>query len=55
MQRNMPELKNTGERNKDMQPVFCYVHKYIYSPTRLKATVMAAHFNISHYYMGLYF
>jgi len=55
MQRNMPELKNTRERNKDMQAVFCYIHKYIYAPERLKATVMAAHFNISDDYMGPYF
>jgi len=55
MHRNMPELKNTRERNKDMQAVFCYIHKYIYSPERLKATVMAAHFNISGEYMGPYF
>ena len=55
MQRNMSELKNTGERNKDMQAVFCYIHNYIYAPERLKATVMAAHFNISGDYMGPYF
>jgi len=55
MQRNMPELKNTKERNKDMQAVFCYIHKYIYAPERLKATVMAAYFNISDDYMGPYF
>ena len=55
MQRNMPELKNTQERNKDMQAVFCYIHKYIYAPERLKATAMAAHFNISDDYMGPYF
>ena len=55
MHRNMPGLKNTRERSKDMQAVFCYIHKYIYSPERLKATVMAAHFNISGDYMGPYF
>lgn len=55
MQRNMPELKNTGGQSKDMQAMFCYIHKYIYTPDKLKATLMAAHFNISTDYIGPYF
>lgn len=55
MQRNMPELINTGAKNKDMQAMFCYIHKYIYNPDRLKATAIAAHFNISAEYIGPYF
>jgi len=55
LQRNMPELKNTRERNSDMQAVFCYIHKFIYEPERLKANSMASHFNISADYFGPYF
>ena len=32
LQRNMPELKAAAHRSKDMQAVFCYVHKHIYTP-----------------------
>ena len=55
MQRNMPELKDTVERSRDMQAMFCYIHKYIHTPDRLKASVMAVHFNISADYIGPYF
>jgi len=55
LQRNMPELKSIIHRGKDMQAVFCYIHKHIYTPRKLKADVMAAHFNIPGNYIGLYF
>lgn len=55
LQRNMPELKLAKGRSKDMQAVFCYVHKHIYSPGKLRAYVMAAHFNITEDYIGPYF
>lgn len=55
LQRNMPELKPVGRHNRDMQAIFCYIHKNIYSPDLLKAAVMADHFNISQDYIGSYF
>jgi AraC family L-rhamnose operon regulatory protein RhaS len=55
LQRNMPELKATGHRSKDMQAVFCYVHKHIYTPAKLKSSVMSAHFNTAPNYIGPYF
>jgi AraC-like DNA-binding protein len=55
MQRNMPEIKNSAQRSKDIQSIFCYLHKYIYQPKNLKANVMAAHFNLSEDYIGPYF
>jgi AraC family L-rhamnose operon regulatory protein RhaS len=55
LQRNMPELKATAQRSKDMQAVFCYVHKNIYVPARLKSPVMASHFNTTPDYIGPYF
>jgi AraC family transcriptional regulator, L-rhamnose operon regulatory protein RhaS len=55
MQRNMPEIKNSAQRSKDIQAIFCYLHKYIYQPKNLKANVMAAHFNLSEDYIGPYF
>jgi AraC family L-rhamnose operon regulatory protein RhaS len=55
LQRNMPELSPTAERSRDMQAVFCYLHKYIYTPEKLKAAVLAAHFNTTTDYIGPYF
>ncbi|QNR84786.1 helix-turn-helix transcriptional regulator [Pedobacter riviphilus] len=55
MQRNMPEIKSNAQRSKDIQAIFCYLHKYIYQPKNLKANVMAAHFNLSEDYIGPYF
>ena len=55
MQRNMPEFKSTAQRSRDVQAIFCYLHKYIYQPKSLKADVMAAHFNLSEDYIGPYF
>lgn len=55
LQRNMPELKSTPDRSRDMQAVFCYLHKHIYAPEKLRATVMAVHFNTTPDYIGPYF
>jgi AraC family L-rhamnose operon regulatory protein RhaS len=55
LQRNMPELKAAAHRSKDMQAVFCYVHKHIYTPDKLKSTVMASHFHTTPDYIGPYF
>jgi len=55
LQRNMPELKPVGPRGRDMQAIFCYIHKNIYYPNLLKAPIMAGHFNVSQDYIGPYF
>lgn len=55
LQRNMPELNPTVTRTRDMQAIFCYIHKHIYSPDKLRATAMAGHFNTTPGYMGPYF
>ena len=55
MQRNMPEIKSSLQRSKDIQAIFCYLHKHIYHPQNLKASIMAAHFNLSEDYIGSYF
>ncbi|MNK44095.1 HTH-type transcriptional activator RhaS [compost metagenome] len=55
MQRNMPEIKSNSQRTKDIQALFCYLHKHIYQPKQLKASVMAAHFKLSEDYIGPYF
>lgn len=53
--RNMPELKVTAHRSRDMQAIFCYLHKFIYTPEKLRAPIMAAHFNTTADYIGPYF
>ncbi|WP_412467256.1 AraC family ligand binding domain-containing protein [Pedobacter sp. KLB.chiD] len=55
IQRNMPEIKSNAQRSKDIQTVFCYLHKNIYQPKNLKASIMAAHFELSADYIGPYF
>lgn len=55
LQRNMPELKSVAHGSKDMQAIFCYIHKHIYTPDKLKADVIATNFNITGNYIGLYF
>ena len=55
LQRNMPEIKSNAHRSRDMQAVFCYIHKHIYYPEKLKAQLMAEHFNFTKDYMGQYF
>lgn len=55
LQRNMPTLRTTGKINKDMQAVFCYIHKHIYEPEKLRAVRMATEFNTTANYIGPYF
>lgn len=55
LQRNMPEVKATANRSRDMQAFFCYLHKHIYFPDKLTATVLAAQFNTTPAYIGPYF
>ncbi|MOA28892.1 HTH-type transcriptional activator RhaS [compost metagenome] len=55
LQRNMPEVRSYQYRTKDMQAVFCYIHKNIYYPANLKAQIMAEHFKFSKDYIGQYF
>jgi AraC family L-rhamnose operon regulatory protein RhaS len=55
LQRNMPEIRSNEHRTKDMQAVFCYIHKHIYYPEKLKAQIMAEHFKFTKDYIGQYF
>ncbi len=55
LQRNMPELKETSNRSKDVQALFCYLHKHIYCPEKLRASAIAANFNTTEDYIGPYF
>lgn len=55
LQRNMPEISANEHRTKDMQAVFCYIHKHIYYPEKLKAQTMAEHFRFTKDYIGQYF
>jgi AraC family L-rhamnose operon regulatory protein RhaS len=55
LQRSMPEIKSNEHRTKDMQAVFCYIHKNIYYPEKLKAQIMAEHFKFTKDYIGQYF
>lgn len=55
LQRNMPELKPATGRSRDMQAVFCYIHKHIYTPAKLRSSVIASHFHTTTDYIGPYF
>jgi AraC family L-rhamnose operon regulatory protein RhaS len=55
LQRNMPELKVAAGRSRDMQALFCYIHKHIYTPAKLRSSVMALQFNTTVDYIGPYF
>jgi len=55
LRRNMPELKITANRSRDMQAIFCYLHKFIYTPDKLRSTAMAIHFKTTADYIGPYF
>lgn len=55
LQRNMPELKITPTRDRNMQAIFCYLHKHIYTPTKLRSPVIATNFNTTANYIGPYF
>ncbi|MCJ7935770.1 MAG: AraC family ligand binding domain-containing protein [Chryseobacterium sp.] len=55
LKRNMPELQAVGNRSRDLQAIFCYIHKNIYEPDLLRAQHMAKHFNLATEYLGTYF
>ena len=55
LQRNMPELKITRDRSRNMQAVFCYLHKHVYTPAKLRAPEIARQFNTTPDYIGPYF
>jgi AraC family transcriptional regulator, L-rhamnose operon regulatory protein RhaS len=55
LQRNLPELTAATRPERDMQAMFCYIHKYIYTPDKLRAGTMASHFNTTPDYIGPYF
>ncbi|KLT66711.1 AraC family transcriptional regulator [Pedobacter sp. BMA] len=55
LQRNMPGLKTSPKHTRDMQALFCYLHKNIYTPDKLRAHAIAAHFNTTNDYIGTYF
>ncbi len=54
LMRNMPELQ-INTRSRDLQAIFCYIHKNIYTPSLLRSQIMAPHFNIAPDYLGTYF
>lgn len=55
LKRNMPELKTSGTQVRNLQAIFCYIHKNIYEPDLLRTRVMANHFNLAADYFGNYF
>jgi len=55
LQRNMPELRSNSFKSRDLQAMFCYIHKNIYDHNRLRIQIMAEHFNIANDYLGIYF
>lgn len=55
LMRNMPELQANAGRSRDLQAIFCYIHKNIYTPDLLRSQVMAPYFNITPDYLGTYF
>jgi AraC family L-rhamnose operon regulatory protein RhaS len=55
LKRNLPEIEPNLLHNRNMQAIFCYIHEHIYTPDKLKAAVMAGHFNTSADYIGPYF
>ncbi len=55
LQRNLPEMMDTAGQPKNMQALFCYIHKFIYSPAKLRAAVLAKQFNSTEDYIGRYF
>jgi AraC family L-rhamnose operon regulatory protein RhaS len=57
LQRNRPELSpaTPASRTKDMQAVFAYLHTHIYTPEKLRAPILASHFNTTAEYIGPYF
>lgn len=55
LQRNLPEMANHTGQPKNMQALFCYIHKFIYAPEKLRASALAHQFNTTEDYIGRYF
>ncbi|MGN6416088.1 MAG: helix-turn-helix domain-containing protein [Pseudobacter sp.] len=55
LQRSLPEIEETAGQNKNMQALFCYIHKYIYTPEKIRLQVLATQFNTTEDYIGRYF
>ncbi|NML23524.1 AraC family transcriptional regulator [Pseudoflavitalea sp. G-6-1-2] len=55
LQRNLPEITDMNGQSKNMQAIFCFIHKHIYDPARLRASELAKQFNTTEDYIGRYF
>jgi AraC family L-rhamnose operon regulatory protein RhaS len=55
LHRNMPELRGGAKQSRDIQAIFCYLHKHIYNPELLRSPAMATQFNTTADYIGSYF
>ncbi len=55
LQRNLPGMTGTAGQPKNMQALFCYIHKFIYTPSKLRASALAQQFNTTEDYIGRYF
>lgn len=55
LQRNLPEITDMAGQPKNMQAMFCYIHKYIYSPVMLRSSALARQFHTTEDYIGRYF
>lgn len=55
LQRSLLEIADVAGQNKNMQALFCYIHKFIYSPDKLRLPVLARQFNSTEDYIGRYF
>lgn len=55
LQRNLPEIADHAGQPKNMQALFCYIHKFIYSPEKIRSSELARQFNTTEDYIGRYF
>lgn len=55
LQRSLPEIAEASGQNRNMQALFCYIHKFIYTPDQLRLQVIARQFNTTEDYIGRYF
>jgi AraC-like DNA-binding protein len=55
LQRNLLEMTGTAAQPKNMQALFCYIHKFIYAPAKIRASALAQQFNTTEDYIGRYF
>jgi len=55
LRRNLPKMVTGDPADRNMTAIFEYIHEHIYLPDKLRAVVMADHFNISTDYIGPYF